>query len=70
MSGRYLDGITKVPEDVWRVSACCKEGSGEYIESQLKSRSSQDRCNQDRSNQEKSRQDRSSQDKLSQERSR
>ena len=31
-----------------KVYACCKEGSGEYKESKLKARSSQDMCSQDR----------------------
>ena len=51
VSGRYLECITKVLEDVWKVSACCKEGSEEYKESLLKARSSQDRCSQGRKSQ-------------------
>ena len=29
VSGRCLECIMEVLEDVWKVSACCKEGSGE-----------------------------------------
>ena len=62
MSGRCLDLV-------WKVSACCKEGSGEYKESLLKTGSSQDRCSQDWLSQVRSSQDRSSQDRSSQARS-
>ena len=52
----------KVLEGVWKVSACCKEGSGEYKESLLKARSSQDRCCHDKSSQNRSSHERSSPD--------
>ena len=58
VSGGCLEGVTKVLEDVWKAFECCKEGSGEYKESLLKARSSQDRCSQDMSSQDRSSQDR------------
>ena len=60
VSGRCLECITKVLEDVWKVSACCKECSEEFKESLLKARSSSDRCSQDRSSHDRSSQERSS----------
>ena len=66
MSERCLQGVWKVPgsflkgvwivserclEGDWKVSGRCQEGPGEYEESQLKARLSQDRLSQGRSTQ-------------------
>ena len=69
VSGGCLDGIWKVSGRFWKLSGRClhvvKEDCGEYKESLLKVRSSQDRCCHDKSSQNRSSHERSSPDRSS-----